>query len=109
MSQADKFRQDCGAYSTSDNDQGLKRKLDCIDIASIKGKHPELIAVSDETGILHLNNFCTGNILLSFSNKRNKAEFTKIHFLKNNAMNSKLCMVASCADGRVMFFTRPNI
>jgi WD40 repeat protein len=109
MSQADRFRQDWGAFSSSDNDHGLKRKLDCVDITTLKGKHPELIAVSDETGILHFNNFATGSILLSISNRRNKAEFTRIHFLKNASATSKLCLVATCADGRVMFFTRPNI
>jgi hypothetical protein len=80
-----------------------------VDITSLRGKYPELVAVCDDTGILQFNNFQTGNILLSIANRRNKADFTKIHFLKSSGASSKLCMVATCADGRVMFFTRPNV
>lgn len=52
MSAADKFRLDMGAYSSSDNDHGLKRKLDCVDITSMNGKYPQLVAACDDSGII---------------------------------------------------------
>ena len=106
MSKSDKFRQDQADYSTADQEDGVQRKLDCIDISTIQGKYPELIVVSDETGIVHVNNFATGSIIMSITNRKNKSELTKVHFVKGS---SKIYMVATCSDGRVMFFSKPNI
>ena len=84
MSRSDKFRQDQAEYSTADNNEGLQRKLDCMDIKSIQGKYPELIVVADETGIVHVNNFATGSIIMSITNRKTKSELTKVHFVQGD-------------------------
>lgn len=52
MSAADRFRLDMSKYSSSDNDHGFKRKLDCVDISGINSKNDKLVALSDDSGIL---------------------------------------------------------
>lgn len=70
MSEADRFKMDLANYSSADKDEGVPRKLDCIDITTIQGRHPELIVVSDETGIVHVNNFATGSIIMSLTDRK---------------------------------------
>ena len=77
-----------------------------MDIKTIQGKYPELIVVADDTGIVHVNNFATGSIIMSITNKKNKNELTKVHFVQGD---QKIYMVATCSDGKVMMFSKPNI
>lgn len=55
-----------------------------MDIKTIQGKYPELIVVSDETGIVHVNNFATGSIIMSITNRKTKSELTKVHFVQGD-------------------------
>ena len=111
ISKADDFRQGQIAYQTSDYDQQLKRKLDCFDISPrVKGNtKPSIVAVCDELGILHVNNFNSGNLLLSLTTKESKGTLSKIYFVPHWSGYTKLFLITAYTDGKIRFYMEPNI
>lgn len=98
-------------YSTSDFDQPLKRKVDCFDICALKNSNssqPDIVAVCDEQGVLQINNFNSGHLLLSLTTIRNKGPLSKIYLIPQMG-NTKLYMVTAYTDGKIMFYKQPNI
>ena len=43
---------------------------------------------------------------MSITNRKTKSELTKVHFVQGD---QKIYMVATCSDGRVIMFSKPNI
>lgn len=64
----------------------------------------KVIAFADQAGILQVNNFHSGNLLMSLTNSKNKKEITHIHYINKG----KIYLVAGCLDRSIMFILKPN-
>ena len=71
-------------------------------------KNGNLIAISDNAGIVQINNMNSGNILMSLSDKKNKQLVSVIHYVEVSKI-FQVYLVAGCIDGTVIFFLVPTI
>jgi hypothetical protein len=65
----------------------------------------KVIAFADQAGVLQVNNFHSGNLLMSLTNTKNKKEITHIHYINKG----KIYLVAGCLDRSIMFILKPNL
>ena len=90
----------CAAISKSEVDQARSG-----DRATPGRASKQVIALCDQTGILQMNNFTTGNLITSLSNKRNKAEISAMHIVDKAQMS----IAAACLDGTIMFILKQTL